>query len=201
VRRKLSWRLGVGLAAAIAGLTTLTAWLMIGYPTIAIQPAQAQALDAMVDTYVYQRAQALDIGGALDPGLTPHVYCNTKVLELTAQGRTRWHLGMTMFCVEYARRGNTLLEGGGGQFISACEITTVSPHANAYRMMSFDPGPPGYDPAWVHQNFSAGLAGWLLSTNPPFPPDPVDKARRALGFPPRAKAIIGFDAPRLPAAA
>jgi hypothetical protein len=187
----MSWRLGACLAAAIAGLTTLTAWLMIRQPNMNVDPAQEQVLDAMVDSYVYQHAQALDIGGALDRGLKSHVYCNTQALDLTAQGRNRWHLGMTMFCVEYARRGNTLLEGDGGQFISACEITKASPHGNAYRMLSFDPGPPGYDPTWVHHNFSASLAGWLLSADPPFPPDPVGKARRALGFPPAAKAT-GF---------
>lgn len=39
MRKRMSWRLGACLAAAIAGLTTLTAWLMIRQPNINVDPA------------------------------------------------------------------------------------------------------------------------------------------------------------------
>ena len=89
---------------------------------------------------------------------------------------------MVLNCADYARRGRTLLEGQIGYFDSAAEVL-VPGRAGNPRVLSLDPGPPGYDPAWVHQNFSGQAARWLLSADPPTAPDPVSQARRAFGFP------------------
>jgi len=86
------------------------------------------------------------------------------------------------------RQLTLLIKGSMGDFTSVCEVM-IPAQSRQYRVLSVDPGPDGYDPAWVHENFSPLATRWLLSSDPPTAPDPISQARRALGFPPGTQAV------------
>jgi hypothetical protein len=95
---------------------------------------------------------------------------------------------MAANCGEFARRGNTLLEGTSG-YPGIGEVMILSGHAGRYRVLSLQVGPPHWDQACVNSHFSAGAAREVLSANPPTAPDPISQAWRGLGFPPGTSAV------------
>jgi hypothetical protein len=177
--------IGVGLTAVL--LAAVLGGLAWWYRHPAVNRAQAEAIEPAIEAYMHSNAARLDLGGTLDSRLKSQVFCDTDIIEITPAG-SRYRVGMVMNCGEYARRGGSLIEGFAGYFISVCDVT-MSADGRHYQVRSLDPGPEGYDPAWVHQNFSAPAARWLLSPDPPTAPDPVGQAWQAFGFPPGTPAV------------
>ncbi len=91
-------------------------------------------------------------------------------------------------CGEFARRGDTLIEGASG-YPGIGEVAILSGDPGHYRMLSLLVGPPGYDAAWVEGNFSAGAASVVLGHPPPTAPDPIGQAWHAFGFPSCTEAV------------
>jgi hypothetical protein len=168
------------MAVAVAGI----AWWN-RHP--AVDQAQAQAIEPVIETYMHKNAAQFGIGEVLDSRLKPQVFCDVNIIEISPEG-SRFRVGMIMNCAEYARRGNLLIEGSMGNFTSVGQVM-IPAHSRQYRVLSVDPGPDGYDPAWVHQNFSPLAARWLLSSDPPTASDPISQADKALGFPPGTQAV------------
>lgn len=169
----------VGLACALlAAVVGGVAWW---YRHPAVNQAQARAVQPVIDAYMHHDGIQLGLGGVLDSRLKPEVFCDANIIEIRTRG-PHWRVGMTLGCGECARHGNTLIDAFQGYFDA---IADVMPSADGRRvtLLSVDLGPPGYDPAWVHENFSSLAARWLLSTDPPTAPDPVGQARQAFGFP------------------
>lgn len=175
-----------GLGLTVALLAAFAGGLAWWYRHPAVNQAQAKAIEPDIEAYMHDNAARLDIGGVLDSRLKSQVFCNANIIEITPEG-SRYRVGMAMNCGEFARRGASLIEGFSGYFISVCEVM-IPPGGRNYRVLSLDPGPEGYDPAWVHQNFSALAARWVLSSDPPTASDPASQAWQALGFPPGTPA-------------
>jgi hypothetical protein len=169
------------LMAAVAG------WVVYLYRHPAVDQAQAGAMQPVIDAYMHSHGGQLGLGGSLDPGLKPQVFCDAGIIEIRPDG-PRWRVGMMLNCGEFARRGSTLIEGSSG-YPSIGEVMILSGFPGHYRVLSLDLGPPGYDPAWTHQNFSALAARWMLSTEPPTAPDPIGQADQAFGFPAGTPAV------------
>ncbi len=178
------WRHTLICVGVIVGAAAVIIWIN-RYPTV--NQAQARAVQPAIDAYMHENGARMGLTDVMDARLRPQLFCDANIIEIRTDG-PRWHVGMVMNCAEYARQGNTLLEASIGYFDSAAEVL-VHGHWRNPQVLSLDPGPPGYDPAWVHQNFSSRAAGWLLSTDPPTAPDPVSQARRAFGFPPGTQAV------------
>ena len=153
----------------------------------AVDQAQARAMQPAIDAYMHEHGEQLGLGGTLDARLRPEVFCDAGIIEIRPDG-PRWRVGMTLNCGEFARRGNTLTEGSSG-YPSIGEVMVLSGSPGHYRVLSLELGPPGYDPAWVHQNFSSLAARWMLSMYPPTAPDPIGQARQAFGFPAGTSAV------------
>ena len=146
-----------------------------------VDQAQARAMQPVIDAYVHEHGEQLGLGASLDPRLKPEVFCDAGIVEIRPDGSS-WRVGMVLNCGEFARRGSTLVEGTAG-YPSIGEVMVLSGSPGHYRVLSLDLGSPGYDPTWVHQNFSSLAARWILSTEPPTAPDPVGQARQAFDFP------------------
>jgi len=170
---------------------TLMAAVVVGvvwwYRHPPVDQAQARAMQPVIDAYMHEHGEQLELGGTLDPRLKPEVFCAAGIVEIRPAG-PRWRVGMVLNCGEFARRGSALIEGSSG-YPSIGEVMVLSGSGGYYRVLSLDLGPPGYDPAWVHQNFSSLAARWMLSTEPPTAPDPIGQACRAFGFPAGTRAV------------
>ena len=153
----------------------------------AVDQAQARAMQPVIDAYMHEHGEQLRLGGTLDAPLKPEVFCDAGIIEIRPDGRW-WRVGMMLNCGEFARRGSTLIEGSSG-YPGIGEVMVLSGSPGHYRVVSLDLGPPGSDPAWVHQNFSPLAARWMLSTYPPTAPDPIGQARQAFGFPAGTPAV------------
>jgi hypothetical protein len=153
----------------------------------AVDQAQARAMQPVIDAYVHEHSAQLGLGGTLAAQLKPEVFCDAGVIEIRPDGPW-WRVGMVLNCGEFARRGSTLIEGMSG-YPSIGEVMVLSGSPGHYQVLSLEMGPAGYDPAWVHQNFSSLAARWILSTDPPVAPDPVGQACRAFGFPAGTAAV------------
>ena len=153
----------------------------------AVDQAQALAMQPVIDAYMHEHGEQLRLGGTLDARLKPEVFCDAGIIEIRPDGRW-WRVGMMLNCGEFARRGSTLIEGSSG-YPGIGEVMVLSGSPGHYRVVSLDLGPPGSDPAWVHQNFSPLAARWMLSTYPPTAPDPIGQARQAFGFPAGTPAV------------
>jgi hypothetical protein len=170
----------VSVAVVCVLMAAVVAGVVWWYRHPSVNQAQAGAMQPVIDAYMHEHGGQLGLGGTLDPRLKPEVFCNAGIIEIRPDGPS-WRVGMMLNCGEFARRGSTLLEGSSG-YPGIGEVMVLSGSPGHYRVLSLDLGPPGYDPAWVHQNFSSLGARWLLSSDPPTAPDPVDQARRAFGF-------------------
>ena len=177
----------VGLGLTVALLLAITGGVAWWYRHPAVNQAQAKAIEPAIEAYMHKNAASLDIGGVLDSRLKPQVFCDANIIEITPEG-SRYRVGMVLNCGEYARRGASLIEGFAGYFISVCDVM-IPRGGRHYQVLSLDPGPEGYDPTWVHQNFSALAARWVLSPDPPTAPDPASQAWQALGFPAGTPAV------------
>ena len=153
----------------------------------AVDETQARAMQPVIDAYMHQHGEQLGMGGTLDPRLGPGVFCDAGIIEIRPDGPW-WRVGMMLNCGEFARRGNTLIEGSSG-YPGIGEVMLLSGSPGHYRVLSLDLGPPGDDPAWIHRNFSSLAARWMLSTEPPTAPDPIGQARQAFGFPAGTSAV------------
>ena len=177
--------LWIGLTCALLAVAVgAVAWW---YRHPAVNQAQALLVRPPIDAYMHQNGVQMGLGDVMDAGLKPELFCYANIIEIRADG-PRWHVGMTLNCGDYARRGNTLFEADMGYFDAVAEVI-IHGHDRNPKVLSLDLGLPGYDPAWVYQNFSSLAARWLLSTDPPTAPDPVSLARQALGFPPGTPAV------------
>jgi hypothetical protein len=181
-RSTLVW---VGLACALmAAVVGGVAWW---YRHPAVNQAQAEAMQPVIDAYMHEHATQLGLGGTLDPRLKPEVFCDAGIVEIRPDGRW-WRVGMVLNCGEFARRGSTLIEGMAG-YPWTGDVMVLSGQHGRYRVLSLEEGSVGYDPAWVNQNFSSQAARWLLSDDPPTAPDPIWQARQAFGFPAGTPAV------------
>ncbi len=172
------------VCALMAAVVAAVVWW---YRHPAVDQAQARAMQPVIDAYVHEHSVQLGLGGTLDARLKPEVFCDAGIIEIRPDGPW-WRVGMVLNCGEFARRGSTLIEGMAG-YPSIGEVMVVSGSPGHYRVLSLEMGPAGYDPAWVHHNFSSLGARWMLSTDPPTAPDPIGQARLALGFPAGTPAV------------
>jgi hypothetical protein len=175
----------VGVVCALMAVVVVGVVWWFRHP--AVDQAQARAMQPVIDAYMHQHGEQLGFGGSLGPRLRPEVFCDAGLIEIRPDG-PRWRVGMVLNCGEFARRGSTLIEGRSG-YPSIGEVMVLSGSPGHYRVLSLDLGPPGYDPAWVHQNFSSLAARWMLSTEPPTAPDPIGQACQAFGFPAGTPAV------------
>lgn len=181
-RSTLVW-VGVVCALIAAAMGGVAWW----YRHPAVDQTQARAMQPVVDAYMHEHAVQLGLSGTLDLRLKPETFCDAAIIEIRPDGPW-WRVGMVLNCGEFARLGSTLIEGMSG-YPSLAEVMVLSGQRGHYRVLSLDMGSPGYDPAWIHQNFSRLAAQWLLSSDPPAAPDPIVQARRAFGFPAGAPAV------------
>jgi hypothetical protein len=182
--KRIRW-LVLGCVAVITVIIGVSVWLVAREP--AVNQAQAKAMLPVVEAYLSRDSAFRQAFGSLNPQLKPRVFCDARILEISPDG-PRWRVGMIAKCGQFARRDNSLIEGGSG-YPGVGEVMILSGHRGHYHVLSLDVGPPYYDPAWVHRNFSSDLADQLLSPNPPTAPDPVSQARQAFGFPPGTRAV------------
>ncbi len=140
----------------------------------------------VIDAYLGEKAAQRGFGH-LNPELRPRMFCDAHIIEIRSDG-PRWRVGMVMNCGEFARRGNTLIEGASG-YPGIGEVMILSGHPRHYRVLSLQVGPPAYDQAWVDGNFSSGAAALILSAEPPTAPDPIGQAWQAFGFPAGTPAV------------
>jgi len=175
----------VGVVCAL--MAAVVGWVAWWFRHPAVDQAQARAMQPVIEAYVHEHSGQLGFGGSLDSRLKPEVFCDAGIIEIRPDG-PRWRVGMMLNCGEFARRGSTLIEGSSG-YPSIGEVMVLSGSPGHYRVLSLELGPPGYDPAWVHQNFSSLAARWLLSTYPPTAPDPIGQAWQAFGFPAGTTAV------------
>jgi hypothetical protein len=180
-KAKMRLELAICFGVIVAALGTVL-W-MTRHP--AVNRAQARAMTPALEAYMHGDVAGMGLEGDLDARLKPQAFCDPDIIEIRPDG-AGWRVGMMPFCASYARRDGTLLESSVGYDIVVAEVTIRSGH---YQVLSFQVGSDGYDPAWVHANFSSLAARWILSTDPPTAPDPVGQARRALGFPADTPAV------------
>ena len=181
-RRSTLVTVGVVCALMAAVVVGVVWW----YRHPPVDQAQARAMQPVIDAYVHEHGGQFGLG-RLDPRLKPEVFCNAGIVEIRPDGPS-WRVGMVLNCGEFARRSSTLIEGSSG-YPGIGEVMVLSGSPGHYRVVSLDPGPSGYDPAWVHRNFSSLAARWILSTEPPTAPDPIGQARQAFGFPAGTPAV------------
>jgi hypothetical protein len=180
-RRRTSLALScVGVIGVVIGVAT---WLVNRWSQPAVNQAQARAMLPVIDGYL-DKAIAQQGFGYLSPQLKPRLFCNAAIIEIRPDGR-RWSVGMVANCGQFARRGNTLLEGTSG-YPGIAEVMILSRQAGRYQVLSLQVGPPSADQAWVDSHFSPAAAREVLSANPP---DPISQALRAFGFPPGTHAV------------
>ena len=183
LRSTLIW-VGAVCVLAIVFLGGLAWW----YRHPAVDQAQARALQPVIDAYMHQHGDLLDLGGELAPGLKSEVFCDATIIEIRVHG-SHLRVGMALECGQYARRGSTLLELPQGPFDAVADVMTSGPGV-PQRVVSLQFGNDVVnDPVWVHENFSPLAARWLLGDSPPTAPDPVNQARQAFGFPPGYPAV------------
>lgn len=182
-RRRTRW-LALGCAGVLAAGVGVTVWLVSG--PAPLNRAQARAMLPAVNAYLDKNAGKLRYGW-LDPRLKPRMFCDASIIGITPDG-LRWRVSIVMNCGEYARRGNTLLQGAGG-YPGIGEAMILSGHRGDYQGLSLKVGPPHYDKAWVDQNLSPSAAAEVLSANPPTAPEPIYLAWRAFGFPAGTHAV------------
>lgn len=175
----------VGVVCAL--MAAVVGWVVWWFRHPAVDQAQARAMQPVIGAYMHEHSGQVGLGGTLDPRLKPEVFCNADIIEIRPDG-PQWRVGMMLNCGEFARRGSTLIEGSSG-YPGIGEVMILSGSPGHYRVLSLDLGPPGYDAAWVHQNFSSLAARWLLSTSPPTAPDPIGQAWQAFGFPAGTSAV------------
>jgi hypothetical protein len=115
------------------------------------------------------------------------VFCTAAIIEIRP-ARSGWRVGMETDCTEYARRGDTLLEGTGA---GEDEVMVLAGSGSSYRVVSDvnDDYPITPDDRWVDRHFSRAAAYEINYGIPPAPPDPAVQARQAFGFPPGTKAV------------
>lgn len=176
----------VGLTCALMAVVVAGVAWWNRHP--AVNQAQARAVQPVIDAYMHDHPDQFGFGDVMNAGLTPELFCDATIIEIRPDG-PRSRAGMMTFCGEYARRGNTLIETSIGYDIAIAELMTSGPGLH-YRVLSLQTDPTdGYDPVWVHENFSRLAAQWILSTDPPTAPDPIAQARQAFGFPPGTLAV------------
>ena len=182
---RLSTLITVGVVCALMAAVVGGVVWWYRHPTV--DQAQARAMQPVIDAYVHEHSEQLGFRGSLDLRLKPEVFCDAGIIEIRPDGPW-WRVGMVLNCGEFARRGSTLIEGSSG-YPSIGEVMVLSGSPGHYRVLSLDLGPPGYDPAWVRQNFSPLAARWMLSTEAPTAPYPIGQARQAFGFPVGTPAV------------
>ncbi len=138
--------LALGSAGVLAAGVGMTVWLVSGPP---LNQAQARAMLPAVNAYLDKNAGKLGYGW-LDTWLKPRMFCDASIIGITPDG-LRWRVSMVMNCGEYARRGNTLLQGAGG-YPGIGEVMILSGRREGYQGLSLKIGPPHYDKAWADQN-------------------------------------------------
>ena len=180
LRSTLIW---VGVVCVLG--TAVLGWMAWWYSPPAVDQAQARAVQPAIDAYLHQNGDQLGFGGVLDSRLKPEVFCDVTIIGIRTHG-PHWQVGMALSCGQYARRGSTLLEASGGSpDLAVADVITSGPGARP-RVLSLALCPEAYPDyvTWVHQNFSAHAAAWLLSDGTqPTAPDPAGQARQAFGFP------------------
>lgn len=162
--------LSMGCAGVLTAAATAVILWRPGHGPVppAVNRAQARLMLPAIATYLDSPAGG-NQGGYLTgafPQLKPRVFCTAAIIEIRRDGST-WRVGMQTACGEYARRGDTLLEGtaGGNQ-----EVMVLAGNGG-YRAVSAaasDPTVP--DPRWVDQHFSAGAAAEINDGSWPVPP-------------------------------
>ncbi len=156
-------------------------------PHPSVNQAQARAIQPAVDSYMHENGVKMGLAYVMDSRFKPQLFCDANIIEIRPEG-PRWHVGMTLNCGDYARHNNTLLEALIGYIDAVAEVAAPA-HGRQYQVLSLELGPPGYDPAWVHRNFSSLAARWILSNSPPTAPDPISQARQEFGFAPGTPAV------------
>jgi len=180
---KTKTRLGLAIFFGVIVAAVGTVVWMTRHP--AVNQAQARAMKPAIEAYMHNDIAGMGLEGDLDARLKPQAFCDPDIIEIRPD-EPGWRVGMMPFCASYARRGGTLLESSVGYDVVVAEVVIRSGH---YQVVSLQVGSDGYDPAWVHANFSSLAARWILSTDPPTAPDPVSQARQALGFPAGTPAV------------
>lgn len=182
----------VSCAGVVVAVIGVTIWLMNGGQATAnqmaaVNRAQAQAMLPTIEVYLDNHASELGFGGGLDARLKPRVFCEAHIIEIRTDGPRR-RVGMIVRFGEFARSGNTLIEGANG-YPGIGEVMVLSGSSGHFRVVSLRVGPPYHDQVWVNSNFSRSAAAWLLSANPPTAPDPIRQAWREFGFPAGTPAV------------
>ena len=122
----------------------MTAWRGSRGP--ALNQAQALAMRPVIDGYLDRGAGQIN-GGYLAsayPKLTVNTFCDAGVIEIRPDGQ-QWRVGMMVNCGEFARRGNSLLEGTSG-YPGIGEVMILSVHRGRYQVLSLKVGPPVLGP-------------------------------------------------------
>jgi len=58
----------------------------------AVDQAQAGAMQPVIDAYMHSHGGQLGLGGSLDRGLKPQVFCDAAIIEIRPDG-PRWRVG------------------------------------------------------------------------------------------------------------
>ena len=162
-------------------------------PASLLRTRQARAMLPVINAYLNSRQfQNLPDSGT-QPGdgylARSRWFCDAAILEIRP-GRAGWRVGIDVMCIEYARRGNALVEGAGGD--NGEYIVSVSARGGRYQVLSSTGGQLVVpDPPWVRQHFSPRVAAEVNSNSAPYAPLPTHLARQAFGLPPRAPVVSG----------
>jgi hypothetical protein len=192
VRYARVWLLVAG-SAVVALCAGLGLWVAGRRPHEPQRPhvnaAQALAMLPAIEAYLDSPA-GRNQGGMLAqlyPKLHSRVFCTATIIEIRPASRG-WRVGMETDCTEYARRGDTLLEGTGA---GEDEVMVLAGSGTNYRVVSDvnDAYPITPDDRWVDRHFSRAAAHEINYGTWPDPPDPAVQARLAFGLPPGAKAV------------
>ncbi len=185
-----AWSMVLGCAATLAAAATAMILWSPGHGPLlpGLDRAQARLMLPAIEAYLDSPAGGNQGGYLTDafPELKPRVFCTAAIIEIRRDG-SGWRVGMQTACGEYARRGDTLLEGTAG---GNTEVIVLAGNGSRYRVTSAassDPTVP--DPRWVDRHFSAGAAVEINGGLWPVPPNPAVQARRAFGLPPRARTV------------
>lgn len=185
------------VAAAVAAGFAASALVDRG-PAIPLRTSQARAMLPDINAYLNSRRfqDSPDSGAQPADGYLASTYptlrsrwvCDAAILEIRP-GRNGWHAGTDVACVEYARRGSTLLEGAGGD--NGYYIISLSASGGQYQVHSATGGQLVPEPAWVRRHFSPGIAAELNNNDVPYAPWPAPLARRVFGLPREAPVVPG----------
>lgn len=192
--RRLAVAAAATAAAVLAGVAV--AVLLSRGPAVPSRTRQARAMLPVIDAYLNSRAFQAVPGNGTQPAdgeiasrLSPRWFCDAAIIEIRP-GRGGWRAGTDVYCVEYARRGRTLLAGAGGD--NGYYILDLSAPGGRYRVRSATGGQLVVpDPAWVRRHFSPRIAAELNSGRGTSAPLPARLARQAFGLPPGAPVISG----------